>query len=505
MNKFKVLLVYPNVPGSSLLPIGIASLSASLKQSGFEVELFDCTFYNDSSMYNFEQKKVELLQVKPFKLSWDYLGDEKQMVIDFQKMVNDYKPNLIGISLVEDTIDQGLSLLNSIKGSEISVIAGGVGVNWNQDRLFDSGLIDCICIGEGEQTFVEICYVFKKYPNWIGTAWFGIAGSIWKDSCNEILKSRKTKSLLDVNKLPVPDFSLFGEKRITRIMHGKEYRMIQIEVDRGCPYQCTYCCAPALKKMYGKGYYRRKSESRILAEIKELSDKYYPDYFDFNSETFLARPEDEITHLLAQYGGYFKIPFWCQARPEDITRDKIKFLKGAGVADFQLGIEHGNAGFRNKWLKRKGSNIQIKESCELLTEYEIPFTINIILFPNLDTRETIFDGINLCREIDSKYLKTINVYHLALYKGTWLQQYYFAQGWIDEGDKTNQLLSGSSTLKYIGLSKDEILGLQRTFLLYVRLKDMDDEIKKAEKMDTHGNRSFQSLSEIYRIRFYNNG
>jgi len=383
------------------------------------------------------------------------------------------------------------------------VIAGGVGVNWNYRKIFMSGLVDYCCMGEGEKALIELCNMIKdrveiyrdNIPDNIGSCVHGL------DFFGQYIYFGKQAKPLDINKLPFPDYSIFPKERMTRIMQGKEFKMLQVEVDRGCPYQCTYCCAPALKKMYGKGYYRRKYHIRLLEELRYLQVKYNPDYLDINAETFLARPEHEFLAMTSILNA-ISIPYWCQGRPEDITEEKIKWLKWSGIADFQLGIEHGNEDFRRNWLKRKGSNKQIMKACNLLTEYEIPFTVNMILFPNLDTRETIFDGINLCREIDSEYLKTINVYHLALYKGTKLHEYYLKQGWIEENDKTNQLLSGSSTLKYIGLSKDEILGLQRTFPLYVKGDRPEEVIKIAERFDKKGEIMFEGLRQDFIRRYY---
>ena len=153
MKKFKVLLIYPNTMMATLLPISLASLSASLKANDIDVELFDTTFYKTEEI-SFEKKKEQLLQVKPFEYTAPFKGGRGDMLIDLKNMVNDYKPDLIGISLVEDTIDLGLMLLKAIRDSGVPVIAGGVGVNWNQERLLGSGLVDMLCIGEGDRKSV---------------------------------------------------------------------------------------------------------------------------------------------------------------------------------------------------------------------------------------------------------------------------------------------------------------------------------------------------------------
>ena len=45
----KILLLNPNKWGRGITPIWIASHSSILKKNGFDVKLFDCTFYKDWS------------------------------------------------------------------------------------------------------------------------------------------------------------------------------------------------------------------------------------------------------------------------------------------------------------------------------------------------------------------------------------------------------------------------------------------------------------------------
>ena len=46
MSKIKVLFLYPNHKGMTMLPPGISLLSAVLKREGYIVELFDTTQYD---------------------------------------------------------------------------------------------------------------------------------------------------------------------------------------------------------------------------------------------------------------------------------------------------------------------------------------------------------------------------------------------------------------------------------------------------------------------------
>ena len=53
------------------------------------------------------------------------------------------------------------------------------------------------------------------------------------------------------------------------------------------------------------------------------------------------------------------------------------------------------------------------------------------------------------------------------------------------------------------ISKEEVLGLQRTFAMYCKFpKEMWSEIKIAEKMDEEGNKKFAELSEQFKKQFF---
>jgi len=472
--KFKVLFIYPNTMMATLLPLNVSMLSACLKEAGFEVELFDTTYYKTEEI-SFEQKKVELLQVKPFNLEESGIHfRETDIFEDLRKHVNDYQPSLIGITLVEDTIDLGLSLLEAIRDYDAPVIAGGVGVNFNAEKLIRQDCIDMLCIGEGELALVELCERMKAGKN------YSDVKNLWVKENGQIIRN-PLRSPIDINRLPFIDFDIFEPSRLGRPMHGTIYKMLHIELDRGCPFNCTYCEA-------------------IIAEMEHLREKYDPNYIDFNSESFLAKKYDELEMFGKAYKRRIGLPFWCQSRPETVSEEKIALLKEIGCADMQFGIEHGNEEFRKKILNRHVGNDRMLKALKIVEKYEIPYTVNnIIGFPG-ETRELVFDTINFNRQISPK---TMNCYMFTPYHGTPLYQYCVENGLLEPEAKTKQLLGGAD-IKYEYITREELLGLQRTFSLYARLPESYyEKIKIAEKFDDVGNKMFEELRQVFIKMFYN--
>lgn len=493
--KFKVLFVYPNTEMATLVPLNLSLLSACLKKADIEVQLFDTTYYKWEDI-NFEQKKVELLQLRPF--SYEEKGvhyKETDMNDDLREMVKEYKPDLIGITLVEDTWDLGKSLLAAINDCQIPVIAGGVFVTFSPEEVIDNPNIDMICIGEGEEALVELCEKMSRGED------YSSVRNIWLKKGGQIIKN-PMRTLTNIDEIPFIDYDIFDKKRLFRPMQGKIYTMIHVEIDRGCPYDCTYCEAPHLRRLFkekGCGvYYRRKNVDRVMEEIKLLVQKYNPDYINFNAESFLARPMVELKEFSEKYRE-IRLPFWCQTRPETVTEEKIELLKDMGCQNMQLGIEHGNEKFREQILNRHYSNKTMFKAFMIIEKYSIAYTVNnIIGFPD-ETRELIFDTISVNREINPA---TMNVYLFTPYRGTRLYEYCLKKGYLEPGDKVHQLLDGAH-LKMTSISYQELKGLQRTFPLYAKMpEDMFDQIKLAEQFTSEGNKMFDNLKKIFYEKYF---
>jgi radical SAM superfamily enzyme YgiQ (UPF0313 family) len=493
--EFKVLFVYPNTMMATLVPINVSLLTSCLRNKGFVVDLFDTTYYRTEDI-NFEMKKVELLQLKPFSYKDKGIGfKETSIYEDLNKKIAGFKPDLIAITIVEDTWDLAKSLLEASKDCNVPVIAGGVFVTFSPEEVISSENVDMICVGEGEEAIVELCERLSRHEDVSGIK------NIWVKTNGRITKN-PLRRLVDINTVPFIDYDVFERKRLYRPMYGKIYVMAHVELDRGCPYDCTYCEAPHLRMLFEENgcgkYYRRKSPRRMVEELKYIVNKYSPDYLNFNSETFLARPIGE----LEEFAGIYKeigLPFWCQTRPETITEDNARILKDMGCQNLQFGIEHGNEKFRSKMLNRHCSNEKMLNGLKIVEKSGIKYTVNnIIGFPD-ETRELIFDTINFNRLINPA---TINCYLFTPYRGTRLYKYCVDRGYIDEDTKVHQLLDAAE-LKMSSISYTELKGLQRAFSLYVRFPISEFEtIKMAEKFDENGNKAFEELSRLYYDRFF---
>ena len=157
----KVLFIYPNTYGMNMLPPAVALFSSMLKKEGHKVEIFDTTYYAINYGIDSDGSKMENLNVMPYDMGSKGIrlksSDWKK---DIDRQIKKFNPDLIAMSSTEDMWELGLQVLSEIKEfkrkNNIPVIAGGVFCTFAPELCIRSPLIDMVCVGEGENTLVDI-------------------------------------------------------------------------------------------------------------------------------------------------------------------------------------------------------------------------------------------------------------------------------------------------------------------------------------------------------------
>jgi len=492
-DKFKVLLVHANTSMDTLIPPALATLSACLKKAGNDVKLFDTTFYNTRG-FTGDDARVRTLQVKETKFS--DLGihfNDTDMVLDIIKMVEEYKPDLIGVSVVEVTFNMSMDLINAVKkvNPDIKVAFGGSFAVTAPERMMSEKNADIVCIGEAENAFIELCNKLKNKEDYtkILNLWIKKDGHIYKNPLGNVV---------NLDDLPYQDWELFDKKRIYKPMSGTIGRTGCFELTRGCVFSCTFCINEHLNKIYKHKNYREKSIPRYIDEVKYFKDKYGLEYVYILAEMFLPTTKQRIRDFSRLWKEKVSIPFWCELRVEGVDEENARLIEEAGCSSITIGIESGNEEFRKKVIHRMMSNQKIIDACKILMNTKMQISGNSIIgFPG-ETRELIFDTIELNRQLN---LDNSMVHVFSPYRGTSLYDISVEKGYVPPdliaGDYRSDV-----TLDMPQLRKEEVLGLHRTFSMYVKFpKEMWPEIKIAEKFDEEGNRKFEELGKIYKGKY----
>ena len=345
---FRILLFYPNIYMSALMPQSIGIFTAILKSEGYTLDLFDCTYYEDIDAINLgknaNQERVSNrnapayseneLNTKGVKPKWGIQND-------FNKKIDEFQPDLIIGSVLESTYYLAMMLLESVPANKrkYKTMFGGVFATFASEKIIKSHLVDYICRGEGEEALQEFCKKLSTGGRIDNIKNFTLKGD------GQIFRNT-LRPAVDLESVPIPDWDLFEEGSLYRPMQGKIWRAVGLETQRGCPYTCTYCNSPANNIIYknevSKIFYRKKSMPRLKKELDFLVKKYDPQLIYFVVDTFLAMSNREFDELKELYSDY-KIPFWMNTRAETITELRAAGLEEMNMLRMNIGIEHGNA------------------------------------------------------------------------------------------------------------------------------------------------------------------
>jgi len=497
-----VLFIYPNTFGMNMLPPAIAMFTAILKKAGHNVDIFDTTYYSVDHGIDSDGSKMEKLNVAPYSM------EEKGIRLkntdwkkDIKDKVENFKPDLIGISSTEDMWELAVRVLNQIRDykikNKVPVVVGGVFATFAPDLCLKEDLVDIACVGEGENALLDLCNKIKNKENYedITNCWVKTIGPEYLKNRNVIRKNPISKPV-DINENPIIDISQFEENRLYRPMAGKVYKMIPIETIRGCPFTCRFCNSPDQMAFYkGEGYnfYRKKRMDLVYKELKHFKEKHKVEYNYFWADTFLGMNKKEFDEFCEMYKD-INLPFWMQTRPETINDYNMKKLKDVGLHRISFGVEHGNEEFRKKILDRRWKNKDIIEKLKIPKKYDIQFsTNNITGFPT-ETKKLAFDTIELNREIDAT---NTSVYAFVPFHGTPLRKMCEDLGLIKH-ETITKCLTAESQLDMPQYPPHEIEEIKKCFAMYVKFpKNRWKEIERAEKNDEEGTKIFNELKAEY--------
>jgi len=125
LSNFKILLIYPNIQMCEMMPYSIGLLTGILRREGFTVDLFDTTFYVDQVNAQYEAYHDYVQE-----FDWKEKGavHKTDLIKDFHKKIEDFNPDLMAISVVENTYSTAKQMIKSLpeRMKKIPIMWGGV-------------------------------------------------------------------------------------------------------------------------------------------------------------------------------------------------------------------------------------------------------------------------------------------------------------------------------------------------------------------------------------------
>ena len=494
----RVLLIHPNKYAQRYVSVGIAMISAVLKESGHEVIFFDTSRFSNASLKDNAQVVLEkqtnkmenVLQFIPVEL--DSIERSDVSVADaLDSVIKSFEPGLIGFSVTSSDFKYSMSLIEQTKHYQIPTIIGGSQATVAPiDTLAVDG-VDMVCVSEGEEAICELadCIEIGQFRTDIKNIYFKQNKNIIK---NEI------RPYVNLDRLPFLDLDIFDKYHHIGAYQGKQVVYGRFEAARGCPYKCSYCINERLHSLHcqERRHVRYKSPQRIIDEMKYGVEKVGADIIRFVDETFTAMGNDKLVEFVDLYRDQINKPMIVATRPEVANYKKMKILRQAHEnIQVTMGIESGSEKIRKTVCDRHMSNetiINAFKACRDLGFCTASF--NMIGLPD-ETREDFLQTIEINRKagVDSPMLS-----FFYPFPGTRLREYCINKEYInDQCHEVNYAVS--SVLKMPKFSVEEMEGLKRTFVMYVKMdRSYLPEIRKAESDDA----VFERLSQVYNKHFF---
>jgi radical SAM superfamily enzyme YgiQ (UPF0313 family) len=268
------------------------------------------------------------------------------------------EPDVVGTSTT--TIDRfaGLETIRLIRQAcpKAFILVGGSHFTYSaEDALRCVPEIDAVCVGEGEETFLEL---LEHLP---GREAFGrIRGLVWRDRDGQIVRNPPRPVMEDINHLPMPAWDLFAIRQYDYHTIDSDLNPVHgMMTSRGCPHSCVFCANSMNKTM------RYLEPSLVVDQLQWLQKNYGVTALDIRDDNFLTRSSHAIAVCQELLRRSCRFHWSCRARPAHLDAETLKLMKRAGCKSIAFGVESG----ADEVLRamRKGTTAaQISEAMEVV-------------------------------------------------------------------------------------------------------------------------------------------
>lgn len=357
----KISLVFSPFGYSYAVPMSIAYLKSFLQSKDVAAKCYDLNidFYEYFNLLDqsedFERNNQRYIEKNSYLeiTNWNVKENFYQNIMvkdEFLKMIDKFSdrllednPKIIGFSIVNTNIWFTFEIAKVLKkkNSDVKIIFGGPDCTTCYNRsyfhhyeeLINSGIVDYIVIGEGEQTTYELIDCIYK-----GTPSMEIKGALYKFGPYMHFAGHRDH-IEDVDSIPFPDHSDFDISRYPKAA-------LSLAFNRGCNFNCTFC---DVKMLWGERSFRQRSAENIAQEIDQIATNYKNQeipflgfrgaYVNVNRDLM----NDLANHLIERWPEDTPIRWDGWARVNNVlTKEACEKLKKSGCHTLVFGFESGS-------------------------------------------------------------------------------------------------------------------------------------------------------------------
>jgi radical SAM superfamily enzyme YgiQ (UPF0313 family) len=349
-----VLLLSPNVEylPDPVFPLGLAQLSAALKQEGIRHEMLDLCFSHDYDR-------------------------------SIESAIRSAKPDVVGLSIRNiDNVSyphyitylpfyQRVITIIRRHGRPLIVI-GGSAVSLMPMELATCLDADVAILGEGDRAFPAFLKELQR------------DGGSYADERPTIVDGREGGPL-DLDTLPLPDRTGFDNDAYLR-----QGGMGNIQTKRGCPFRCVYCTYPIIEG----SRVRLRDPRRIGDELEQMTGMGITDVFVVDN-VFNAPLEHAEAVCREIVRRKITVSWSCYANPRFVTPGLIDVMLAAGCTSVEFGSDAADDAVLGNL--RKNFTVQhLRSASVICRDSGMPFCHSLIVGGPGETMETVrrtFDTI----------------------------------------------------------------------------------------------------------------
>jgi radical SAM superfamily enzyme YgiQ (UPF0313 family) len=295
--------------------------------------------------------------------------------------VIDQKPDLVAISASTENFQQACEDAQTIKEAlGVPILLGGMHITSLPHTLpaeFDVG-----CIGEGEQTFVDLVnlYHVKKCPD--ATDLEKIPGIVYHDKGTRAYGPPRN-AIKDLDSLPYPDRETIDKG--WGLAASDEVHLIS---SRGCPYRCSFCSSAKHWKTF-----RFFSANYVADEIEFLREKYNPEIVYFFDDLFIGHVGRwrEVVRIFRERKLHEGVRFRAYARVDLVTEQMAAEFDELNFKYIDFGFETNSAKMLKYLTKTRVTPEVNQRAVDWLRENHISIGANFIIGSPPETLEDMME------------------------------------------------------------------------------------------------------------------
>lgn len=273
---------------------------------------------------------------------------------DLEKIIRDNRPDIVGLTCSTPNFFRAVRLALAVKNnSDAKVIIGGVHASALPEFIAENypELIDCVVVGEGEITMLELV---RAYEN--NESIEGIKGIVHR-SGNKTIRTETRPFINELDSIPFPARDLIPQKLFIPNLHNARHKScLTLLTSRGCPFNCSFC---ASRIVSGKKY-RTHSAEYVLEEIQMLKTDFNARQLLITDDTFTIDHERLEKICRGMIDKKIGLEWFCFSQVSSVNREMLSLMKKAGCYNIGFGIESGDEDI----LRKMGKPIKPEKALE---------------------------------------------------------------------------------------------------------------------------------------------